>query len=374
MSVPSTLPRRVLLGQLISNGDCLYATTVARQIKHDDPSCHLTWAVSVRSRSVLANNPHVDAVWEWPAFHNDDLAAAWDEFTRQARGRLVAGEFDDLYLTQFVGGNTDRWRGTLRGAIYEGYPRPITVPISPGVRLSETEVENVRRFAEHHGLPRRADAPAAPPVILFECAPASGQSPVTPPFALEVARELLQSHLALRVILSSNVAVNGQDPRILDGSALTFRENAELSHYCSLLLGCSSGLSWLCTSEGTRRLPTVQVLSRHAFNCNPLSVDHAAWGLPTDGIIEMFDASVERTVRCVEAVLRGSFARARTRFHERPPRPFHTYRALWRTAFYQRDYRAVARLSWRNKAAVLHPAMWYWYLGVVGKWLLRRPR
>src|SRR5512138_3038540 len=43
--------RRVLLGQLEANGDCVYATTVARQIKTDNPDCHLTWAIGSRCRN-----------------------------------------------------------------------------------------------------------------------------------------------------------------------------------------------------------------------------------------------------------------------------------------------------------------------------------
>ena len=186
-----------------------------------------------------------------------------------------------------------------------------------------------------------------------------------------MARLLLRGHPQGRVILSSNLPIDGQDARILDGSELTFRENAELSHYCTLLVGCSSGLSWVCTSEAARRLPTVQILSRDAFNCNALSVDHAVWGLPTDHLLEMYDAPSGRTIRCVDAVLADGFAAARARFHERPPRRFYTYQGLWRTAFYRREYRTTARLMWRNKAAVLYPAMWGWYLGVIGKWLLQ---
>ena len=37
---------KVSLVQLDANGDCLYATTIARQIKQDYPGCHLTWWIS----------------------------------------------------------------------------------------------------------------------------------------------------------------------------------------------------------------------------------------------------------------------------------------------------------------------------------------
>ena len=55
---------RILLVQLFSNGDCLYATAVARQIRHDYPSCHLTWAISSGCREMIRENPHIDDVME----------------------------------------------------------------------------------------------------------------------------------------------------------------------------------------------------------------------------------------------------------------------------------------------------------------------
>jgi len=55
--------QRVLLVHLTSNGDCLMATTVARQIKNDYPGCHLTWAISRQCKQVIENNPFVDEIW-----------------------------------------------------------------------------------------------------------------------------------------------------------------------------------------------------------------------------------------------------------------------------------------------------------------------
>ena len=58
--------KRFLIGQLGSFGDCLFATTVARQIKNDYPDCHLTWAVGSIYRSILDGNPYIDDIWEFP--------------------------------------------------------------------------------------------------------------------------------------------------------------------------------------------------------------------------------------------------------------------------------------------------------------------
>ncbi len=81
--------RRILLGQLANWGDCLLATTVARQIKEDEPTAHLTWAIGSICRPLLWGNPHVDAVWEVPLASTSaaDVIAAWRHFTDEARAR-----------------------------------------------------------------------------------------------------------------------------------------------------------------------------------------------------------------------------------------------------------------------------------------------
>ena len=78
---------RILLGQLASNGDCLYATTVARQIKHDYPGCHLTWAIGSMYRHILDNNPDVDEIWEIPLSNISDMFDTWQRFEAQALER-----------------------------------------------------------------------------------------------------------------------------------------------------------------------------------------------------------------------------------------------------------------------------------------------
>ena len=55
-------PKKIILVQLYSNGDCLYATAVARQIKQDFPGSHLTWAIASFCKSIIINNPFVDEI------------------------------------------------------------------------------------------------------------------------------------------------------------------------------------------------------------------------------------------------------------------------------------------------------------------------
>ena len=54
--------KKILLVQLFSNGDCLYATAVARQIKSDNPNCELTWAIANFCKDIINLNPFVDKV------------------------------------------------------------------------------------------------------------------------------------------------------------------------------------------------------------------------------------------------------------------------------------------------------------------------
>ena len=58
---------KILLVQLGSTGDCLFVTTIARQIKEVDyPGCHLTWVIGSRYKPAIINNPHVDEILEIP--------------------------------------------------------------------------------------------------------------------------------------------------------------------------------------------------------------------------------------------------------------------------------------------------------------------
>ena len=52
---------RILIGHLTSNGDILYSSAIARQIKEVDyPGCHLTWAAGSGGAKTLAFNPYID--------------------------------------------------------------------------------------------------------------------------------------------------------------------------------------------------------------------------------------------------------------------------------------------------------------------------
>ena len=96
---------KILLGQLNSIGDCLYATTIARQIKLDFPGCHLTWAIASHCRQVIRNNPDVDDVWEIPAPNKKEERKFWNKFEAEAKKKLAEGEFDKVFFTQIFPNN-----------------------------------------------------------------------------------------------------------------------------------------------------------------------------------------------------------------------------------------------------------------------------
>lgn len=311
--------QRFLLGQLAAYGDCLYATTIARQIKKDFPECHLTWAIGSMCRLIIDGNPHVDDIWEIPLEKREEVPEAWDKFERESLERRNRGDFDEVYFTQISPNNFHNFDGTVRSSIFRAYPRPITVPVSPVLRLSASEIENVHHFAQVHGFDNKAC------VILFEYSFESGQSFVTLDFAHEVAKRLVREIPDAFIILSSNMSFQPNHVRIIDGSVLSFRENAELTKYCSLLVGCSSGISWLSTSDWAKPLPMIQLLNRDTSIFASFTHDFEYHGLPTDAIIEMTDCTSTRLVNCIIACVNRGYDHARLKYHEQIPLNFDNY-------------------------------------------------
>ena len=324
--------KRILIGQLGSFGDCLYATTVARQIKNDYPDCHLTWAIGSRYKSILNGNPYIDAIWEFPLSADDDMTMGWQQFEKEAVERRNKGDFDEVFFTQIFPNNFRNYDGTVRSSIFRGYNRPITVPLEPVLRLTDREVQNVRLFAESNALNNKKE------VILFECSHRSGQSFVTLEFARKVSKRIIETHEECRIILSSNEPFLSADPRIIDGSVLSFRENAELSKYCTLLVGCSSGISWLCTSDWAKQLPMIQLLKKGTGVYASFISDHEYHGISCDSIIEMTDCSADKLCQCINIILTDNFAVARLKYHQKVRISFGQYGYVLEMLFYTRKY------------------------------------
>ncbi len=311
--------KRILLGNLACYGDCLYATAIARQIKSDYPGCRLTWAIGSMYKDVLDRNPYVDEIWEVPLRCKGELFDAWQRFEVCARQRLKEGDFDEIFLPQVYPNNLQNFDGCCRSSLFRAYPRQITVPLAPIIRLSQDEVENVRLFAERNGLKDKKD------VILFEYLCTSHQSFLTLELALAISKEVISACPDIAVVVSSHNSFTSLDKRIIDASVLSFRENAELTKYCSLLVGCSSGISWLATSDWAKPLPMIQLLRKNADMQASFVRDYERWGFSTDNIIEMYDSSVGRIAQCIISVLRCGVSGTRPAFHETVAPDFKIY-------------------------------------------------
>jgi hypothetical protein len=311
----SPIRNYILLGQLGSNGDCLYATAVARQIKQDFPGCHLTWAISSLCRQVIEENPFVDQIWEIPTanWQSENLQRSWHDFESEALKRYDLGQYSFVFFTQISLGNPHHYDGTIRPGIFRGYPGKITVPLSPYLKLRSDETEAVSRFAVAHGLT------SYDRVILFECASKSGQSPLNPERALEIAEGIVGLKMEkVAIILCSQQAVHSSYPEIIDGSILSLRQMAELTKYCHLLMGCSSGISCICTSTWAKPLPMIQLLDHRWAIYGSLAHDYEYFGLSQDHVTEMYDDRWNRIFACYQTLVRKGWKYSRSRFSQRP--------------------------------------------------------
>lgn len=305
--------KKILLGQLNSNGDCLYATVIARQIKEIDyPNCHLTWAVNSRCKQTVLLNPYIDEIWEIPTDKTATTNEEWSDFVQAAEAKRENGEFDRIFLTQIIGSNWLSYDGGIRSSIYNSYPHKITVSPQPILNLSAAEIESVKKFAETH---RLADYRR---VVLVECAPGSFEAALNPQSAYRLAIELSREFSDAAFILSSNQRIESEHPNIIDGSQLTFRENTALTHHCNLLIGCASGISWLMTTNSAKKLDSVLVVVEDNPVLPSMIYDHEHLGLPTNHIIEIKngDRALEKVENCVRQIWRKDFAVARKQFNE----------------------------------------------------------
>ncbi len=297
---------------LVSNGDCLLATVLAKQIKKDYPGCHLTWAISNLCKQVIQNNPYVDMIWEITLSNvADAVNTGWYKFQKEALSRKSEGEFDEIFFVQIYPQNVQNFDGTTRGTIYNSYPHPVKVDARPVLRLYDDEIKKTEQFCIQHRLHEYKH------VVLFECSAFSGQSFVTPEWALAVALSLVRQFNDLLVIISTHLNLNTPHERIITGSLLSLRENAELTKYCELLVGCSSGITWMATTDWAKRLPMIQFLRRGiGFTFASVAYDHQYWGLDHSQIIETTNAGIDHAVTIISDTLNNGMAVCKPKYHQ----------------------------------------------------------
>jgi hypothetical protein len=305
--------KRILLGHLNSNGDCLFATVVARQIKEIDyPGCELTWAVNSRCKQSVELNPYVDHIMEIPTRASLTSVNEWKAFARDIEDKKDRKEFDLVFLTQIFGENWYNYDGGIRSSIYNNYQRKIIVPHQPIIELSDAEIQNVKDFAQTHRLGGYKR------VVLIECGADSFETALHPLSARDMISDLTGDYRDTAFILSSTTKMVSDKENIIDASVLTFRENAELSKYCDLFVGCSSGISWLMTTNWAKKLNMVLVIAADHVPFSSMRYDHEYLGLPTDHIIELRSDSdaLTKLKRCLVEIFNGEFAAARRNFDE----------------------------------------------------------
>jgi hypothetical protein len=165
---------------------------------------------------------------------------------------------------------------------------------------------------------------------LFECSAKSEQSFVTEEFAIKLAIKIADQLPNWKILLSSNIKIPTiyQSLNIIDASSLSFRENAELTKYCSLLVGGSSGISWLTTSDWAKKSPMIQLLRADKSMYASFIYDHQYQGLSVDHIIEIQDSTVEYVLSCILTFANEGFPTARSIYHQQIQLDFTFY---WKT-------------------------------------------
>ena len=144
---------------------------------------------------------------------------------------------------------------------------------------------------------------------------------ITDEIALDIAQKLTEDGKTA-VILSSAKTIKSDNIAIIDGSTLSLRETAALTFYCTHLLGCSSGISWLATSDAAKMLAMVQVLDPYSPWVNPMSRDFERFGISTSRLIELYDNNAATIINCMLEVLNGDFDEVKKKYYQHLPLHF----------------------------------------------------
>ncbi|MBR7159220.1 MAG: hypothetical protein IKD08_06080 [Alphaproteobacteria bacterium] len=310
----------ILFVQLGSMGDCLLATTIARQIKEVDyPNCHLTWMIGDIFETVIKNNPYVDDTITIPLkYENDAIIKARENIATFVDEAQKKQKFDKVIILDVTPTNKNFHYGTYRSIYFriykEVYWNEVTVSPEPVINLLPEEVANVEAFVKANKLDEDNCYP-----ILIEAGAKSAQSELNMDLALYVAEELVKKYNHVKCIISSKEKLPSDiSPRIIDGSVLTFRENAELLNHCKLFLGGNSGITWLNVSTWSKKTPMIQNVVK-PFTLVPVlsmsvDMDFKNVGQSTEGLIELGSPSRKKYLQCIYDVIDNSFKVAKSHY------------------------------------------------------------
>tara|TARA_R110000868_G_scaffold128417_6_gene336523 strand:+ start:3867 stop:5078 length:1212 start_codon:yes stop_codon:yes gene_type:complete len=309
----------ILLGQLGAKGDCLYATILARQLRHDYPDAKITWAIFEGNADLLANNPHIDEIWPVPLSDRSQTAAIWQVFEREAMRRVIGKEFDRIVFSQINPNNFQNYDGTIRTSMLRAYGAPITVPIENVITLDDNEISRVESFA------REAQLDQFEHRILFECTAQSGQSFINTDIAQDVAAELYKLLPSATVIFTTHLPMTLKDPRSRYAGTLSLRETAHLTQHCTLFVGAGSGGTVAASSTSSRHLPMIQLLKKSTSVYASFACDFEYFGITDWPIIEMTDEDPARIAKCISVTCRQGIAAASDEFDRRVAVTFDHY-------------------------------------------------
>ena len=310
---------RILLGQLANNGDCLYATILARQLRQDYPDAHITWAISPGCAKTLAGNPHIDELWEVPFAGTVSAELQWSLFEREALRRYTRREFDHVLLSQVWPGNMRNFDGTVRPSILRAYGKPITVPVANVIQLTDAEIDRVERFAESAGL---GDVTHR---ILFECSARSGQSFVKPDLAQDIAGEVYRQSTDTTIVFNSHLPIELRDRRSRQSNSLSLREFAHLTRHASLFVGVGSGGSVAASSTASNPLPWIQLLESTTSVYASFAHDFEYFGISDYPVVEMTARDVKTIADCIVSACQDGIGPAKVRFDQPIPVNFDYY-------------------------------------------------
>lgn len=313
--------KKIALIQLFSNGDCLFATTVARQIKDDHPACELTWIVSSKCKNMLLNNPDIDVIEEVLIPDPAQNETIFNRVVKETQEKKKAGMYTEVIVPQLLGTNMKFYDGTVCSSVYRSSGLNIKVDNSPVLYLTENEKEAAGQFALKHNLTGYKN------VVLFECAPQTKQLNLTDEIILDYSLRILKEENTC-VILSGPRPYNFDHPHIIDGNTLSIRETVALTHYCTLLLGCSSGISWAATSIAAKPLPMVQILAPDGYYFNPLSLTFKRWHKPTARLIELIHFDTDKLEAVFTDIFHQGFEKAQIKHNQLVKPQFRLYRGI----------------------------------------------
>ncbi len=351
---------KIALVHLCSFGDCLYATLVARQIRRDFPNCELTWVIADRYASILEENPDIDVIHTIPISEfSQAQSGGWNIACRWVNDQLAAGLLDRAIFTQILPDNMLLYDGLIRSTVYRGYPNPVIGPHRPVVVLNSAEIDRVNSFISSLQIERFRH------IFLFECGPRSNQSPMNPERAEQRAHRMAAQHPDLLLLLTSDRPLISASRQVVDASELSVRENAVLARYCTGLIGCSSGITWLTTSIGGKLLPMLQVLTKSTepFRFASVAADFVRFELDASMVIEMADPDDDTILNCIQLWVSQSHIAARTRFNE--PLTFTSAHAGQMFRFVRKHYGTRSSFRFLLKLLKQHrlrfPVQTLWY-------------